>query len=387
MRLLRPLALCALLLALAPAARAEEPLKVPPHQLARFKHDTLDPKAAVLWRVTPNKGVSRATNPRGVFEFTAAPGTYTVERLTIRTNADGGVEVEEWTREVEFERCCDKVPPIPDPKQPDPKPPAPKAKADPWNALGRIQFVNAGCTATVIHPRRADGRWDVLTAAHCVDHVRVGTVGSMQLRGKDARFGVKLVALDAKSDCAWLVTESADLGDLPFAHIAERPAEAGTKIWHGGFGVDNPGNREEGSVTRAADSNGQTELHLSVSSGDSGGGMFREDTGELISTVCCTTNRGSKARVWGANVDSIRKLRPAGGAAKEEDARADWWTPIEVPDKSARREEWSPVPLPLRKEGARDTGPEWWTPTAIPERSAPIPAVIDLRAGTGAPCK
>ncbi len=365
------------------AARADEPVKVPPHQLARFKHENLDAKAAVLWRVTPNKGVSRATSPRGVFEFVAPPGVYTVERLTIRANADGAVEVDEWTREVEFERCCEKVPPAPiDPKQPDPKQPgapAPKAKADPWNALGRIQFVNAGCTATVVWPRRADGRWDVLTAAHCVDHVRVGTVGSMQLRGRADRFGVKLVALDVKSDCAWLVTESADLGELPFAHIAADNAPAGTKIWHGGFGVDVPGNREAGTVTRSADSNGQTELHLSVSSGDSGGGMFREDTGELISTVCCTTQRGAKARVWGANVDSIRKLRPA-SAMKEEDVN-DWWTPLEVPDKSVRRDEWAPVPLPIRKEGARDGGRDWWTPAELPERAAPIPTVIDLRGG------
>lgn len=380
----------ALLLLLAPAgALADDPLKVPPHQLARFKHDSLDAKAAVIWRVSPNKGVSRATNPRGVFEFVAPPGLYTVERLTIRTNPDGGVEVEEWTREVEFERCCDKVPPATPPVTPpaDP-PPAPKAKADPWNALGRIQFVNAGCTATVIHPRRADGKWDVLTAAHCVDHVRVGTLGSMQLRGKADRFNVKLVALDTKSDCAWLVTESADLGELPFAFLAEKPAEAGTKIWHGGFGVDVPGNKETGTVTRAADSNGQTELHLSVSSGDSGGGMFREDTGELISTVCCTTNRGAKARVWGANVDSIRKLRPksTGASDREEDIRGEWWTPLEIPDKSARRTDWAPVPMPLRKDGARDNGPEWWTPTAIPERAAPIPAVIDLRAPAGS-CK
>jgi hypothetical protein len=368
----------------APARAADPPIKAKAFALVRFKAENLDPKAAVIWRVSPAKDVSRATTPRGVFEFCAPPGTYTVERLTIRTNADGAVEVEEWFQEVEIEKCgCDKVPPVTPPVTPPT--PAPKAKADPWNALGRIQFTNAGCTATVIHARRADGKWDVLTAAHCVDHVRIGTVGSMQLRGKSDRFGVKLVALDTKSDCAWLVTESADLGDLPFAYIAAEPAPAGTKIWHGGFGVDNPGNKEEGTVTRPADSNGQTELQLSVSSGDSGGGMFREDTGELISTVCCTTNRGAKARVWGANVDSIRKLRPASGATKEEDIRHEWWTPIEVPDKSARREEWSPVPLPLRKEGARDSGPEWWTPAAIPERSAPIPAVIDLRAG--GPCK
>lgn len=169
----RFLSVCALAL-FACGAFGQEPaapkIKAKAYSLVRFKSDNLDAKAAVIWRVNPNKDVSRATTPRGVFEFVAPPGLYTVERLTIRTGPDGVPEVEEWFQEVEIEKCdCEKVPPI----TPPVTPPTPKAKADPWNALGRIQFVNAGCTATVVHPRRADGRWDVLTAAHCVDHVRV----------------------------------------------------------------------------------------------------------------------------------------------------------------------------------------------------------------------
>lgn len=330
------------------------PTKYKPYTLVRLKAENIDPKAAVIWRVSPSAGVQRANTPKGTLEFVAPPGVYSVDRLTIRTSADGGIEVDEWSTTVEIERDCDKVPPAPVPP-PNPMPPTPpaKPKADPWNALGRIQFGSAGCTATVMYPRLPDGRWQILTANHCIEHVGIGAKGQMQLRGKADRFTVKVVAADAKSDCAWLVTESADLGDLPFAHLAEVSAPAGVKIWHGGFGVDTPGNREDGSVTRAADSNGQTELALSVSSGDSGGGMFRDDTGELISTVCCTTSKGTKARVWGANVESIRKLRPVATA----DTGADWWTPVDVPEKKT------------------DTA-TWWKPVDMPTRG---PVVIDVR--------
>lgn len=339
--------------------------KYKPHSLVRVRAEGVGPKAALLWRVAPAAGVERATTPRGVLEFAAPPGTYTVELLVI-TSENDVLSVDEQSLVIEIERACDKVPPVPpiDPKKPDP-PPA-KPKADAWNALGRIQFGSAGCTATIVYPRRPDGKWDVLTANHCIEHVGVGGRGSMQLRGRSDRFAVRVVTRDAQSDCAWLVTESAELADLPFAYLAEKPAEAGVKLWHGGFGVDTPGNREDGSVTRAADGNGQTEMSLSVSSGDSGGGIFRADTDEIISTVCCTTNRGARARVWGANADSIRKIRPK--PADDRGDTADWWTPAEVPLRGEAADEFRPMPMPIRPDldgaaGVTRIRPILWTPT------------------------
>lgn len=349
------LLLCGVLLsAAALIGTAADPITVPPHKLVRLKAEP-DPLATILWRVTPRADVDRASTPNHVLEFTAPPGTYSVERLTIRAVPNAAPQVDEEFYQVVIEKCCDKVPPI---NPPTPEPPA-KPKADPLNALGRIQFGNAGCTATVVHPRLPDGRWQILTANHCIDHVGIGARGQMQLRGKSERFSVVVVSADARSDAAWLVTDSATLGDLPFAYLAEKPAEAGVKIWHAGFGVDNPGNRENGTVTRAADSNGQTELSLSVSSGDSGGGMFRDDTGELISTVCCTTQRGAKARVWGANVDSIRKLRPKPTADRGAAAEKDWWKPVSIPER-----------------GEKGVTRDWFTPLELPERG---PVVLDLR--------
>jgi hypothetical protein len=96
-----------------------------------------------------------------------------------------------------------KLPPISIPAAPPPaegKPiemPAPKAVApNAAAALGRIQFGNAGCTATIIGPRRADGRYDVLTASHCVS--TIGQHGTMRLL--DGRtVGLLVQAIDRTS--------------------------------------------------------------------------------------------------------------------------------------------------------------------------------------------
>ena len=344
----------------------EGPTKYKPFQLVRVKASGLDAKAGIIWRVYPSQDVQRATTPRGVLEFIAPPGKYQVEALVITTGADGAISVDEQTMAVEIESCCDKVPPIV-PPTPLPPPTTPKAKANPPAALGRIQFTNAGCTATVIGPRRADGRWDVLTAAHCVTHVGVGARGSMVL--PDGRkLAIKVGAIYETPDCAWLTTEDATLADLPFAEIASSNPPVGTKIWHKGYGVDNPGNREDGEITFVQDSNGQLQMSLSVSSGDSGGGIFRDDTGELISCVCCTTAKGAKARVWGCSADVARKYRPA--PASEE------WTPIDIPDAG--------IPggfgLNLSPLGIPDAAPigarGQWEPLEMPTRG---PVVITFK--------
>lgn len=215
------------------------------------------------------------------------------------------------------------APQIPEPKPAVPEvapPPKPAPKPDPVNAIGRIQFGNAGCTATVIGPRRPDGRWDVLTAAHCV--VGEGQHGTMKF--KDGRLvGVVVVSLDRRQDACWLVTESNDV--FPFAHLAEKNPAIGSKVWHMGYGVHIPGNREDGTVTANANSDGQIEFRLSVSSGDSGGGIALNENGEIVGAVCCTTARNQVARVWACSPETAAKLRAAKTDVSTE------WTPLEIP--------------------------------------------------------
>lgn len=192
---------------------------------------------------------------------------------------------------------------------PDPAPGGPKPAptgADPAKATCKLRFGNSGCTATIIGPRRDDGYWSALTAAHCTGGV--GSVGQITL--PDARtFPVKVTARDTNADVTWLRIEDASLSALPYAILATTSPAVGTNVWHQGYGVDKPGNRETGKVSAGEDSNGQLQFQLSVSSGDSGSGIFREDNGDLVGVVCCTSARGAKVTMWGGSSIVAAKLK------------------------------------------------------------------------------
>jgi hypothetical protein len=341
---MRSLLSSVLVIALAPVAAHADTIRITgetkykPHSLVRLKAEGVDAKAAILWRIHPSKDVQRATSPRGVLEFVAHPGTYEVELLVI-TNTDGVLAVEEARVSVTIESCTP-VPPKPDPKPPE------GGKLDPVNALGRIRFGNAGCTATVIGPRRPDGRWDVLTAAHCVSGV--GARGTLTL--KDGRtLGLRVVAHHKAPDVAWCVTDD-EVKDLPYALIAAKNPEPGTAIWHMGFGVDKPGNREDGIVAESENAQGQLRMILSVSSGDSGGGIFRADTNELVSVVCCTSGMAQRVSMWGCSAEVARRTRP-----RATDDADEAWVPVPIPIRKygdgtriGAGDEWEPVPIPIR---------------------------------------
>lgn len=204
-------------------------------------------------------------------------------------------------------------PPVEPPKPPEPKP-------DTLNAIVRISAPGVGCSATIIGPRRVDGRWWVLTAAHCVS----GNGQRWSLKFRDGRSaGATVVNFDRKSDHAWMLTES-NTEMFPFALLAESSPPPGTPIWHAGFGVDRPANREDGVITDVPNGDGQIRMRLSVSSGDSGGGICVTADGRIVSCVCCTTGRGQVADVWGASVEAIRRNQVALVDVEE-------WRPLEIP--------------------------------------------------------
>lgn len=216
-------------------------------------------------------------------------------------------------------------PPMPAPEQPAPTPPTPQPTPpeptpDPLSAIVQISSGGVGCSATVIGPRRPDGRWWVLTAAHCVE--RTGQRWTMRFRdGRTA--GSTVVSFDRTADYSWMVTDS-DSSALPFALLADATPANGTRVWHAGYGVDQPANREDGTVTGGRDSNGQMRFRLSVSSGDSGGGIVLDTAGRVVSCVCCTTRRGEMADCWGAAVESIR-------AGRRDTVDLWQWNPIDIP--------------------------------------------------------
>lgn len=264
--------------------------RVKSHRLVRLQARGHASGSILIWDVSPEE-VCDVEEMGDRLVFSAPPGTYRV-RLRVLTLREGGATQQSARVVVNIHA---------DDGKPAPTPP-PAERPDPVGATGRLRFGSAGCTATIIGPRRADGRWDVLTAAHCTG--AVGSTGTLRL--SDGRsLSVTVTARDTQADLAWLVTEKVE-GALPHAVLARTAAPEGTAVWHQGFGVDRPGNRESGRILATASPRGQLALRLSVSSGDSGSGIFREDTGELVAVVCCTSGSTTYA---GSSVSAL-SLKP-----------------------------------------------------------------------------
>lgn len=214
---------------------------------------------------------------------------------------------------------CNTPPPQPPPPPPPPTPPG--NPVDPVGATMRFSMGGVGCTCTLLHERPAPGKYWILCAAHCVR----GGPGTGQARLSDGRVLTwRLLRADARSDVALMIADGPD--GLPTAKIATAEPSVGTVVWHKGYGVNNPGNVETGTVSGGPDSNGQLAMRLNVSSGDSGSGIFRKDTGEVISVVCCYGGNTT----YGGGVASIRRIISAGVEAANEPFE---WRPHPIPER------------------------------------------------------
>lgn len=302
-----------------------ESCSVPAHSLVKAQMQGVDAKTATLWDVVPSTGVTKATTTDDRLEFAAPPGDYEVQLTVIAPpDKDGKLKAVKYTAKVKV--LPPPGPPTPPQVVPPVAPPAPDSNSGTLNppaALAKMSFPPYGCTATVMGPRRADGKWDVLSAAHCVSHVTVGSRGTIKLL--DGRsFAITVQVVDPKCDVSWLTTDDAGVANMPYAVLAKENPPVGTKIWHAGYGVDIPGNREDGIISGDQNGDGMLNMTLSVSSGDSGGGIFRADTNEVVSSVCCTTAKGRRASVWGVSTVFAAQRRPKAVQAFE-------WNPKEIP--------------------------------------------------------
>lgn len=295
------------------------PSSVEEHRIVACSAPKLPAKAAYHWTVTGPGPVSRATTTRDRCEWVAPPGTYSVTLLVIRIEGDTPT-VDEYTATVTIRRAA---PPVVPPPPPPPADPVATAR----KAIVRIQSGNAGCTATVIGEARPNGSHTLLTAAHCLKGV--GAVGTVWLNdGTKAAF--RCEAWDAKSDLAWLVTDGYH-SRQPYLSLATAAPKVGDTVFHAGFGVDRPANVEEGRVTAAENTDGQIRFRLSVSSGDSGGGICLTKSGEVLAAVCCTTAPGREGDVWGGSARRAAEIRPVPVLS---DRTATEWTPIPIPTRT-----------------------------------------------------
>lgn len=344
--------------AMGQVPKLECPDRVNEHTLVRAHVKGIDPKTGLDWEVLPPEKVDRATTAPDVLEFTAPPGEYVVRLAVFTFSQETGFKITRLSRKVTIGRA---EPPLAPPGPPITPPVPPKVKPDPVAATGRITFGNSGCTATVIYPRRADGRWDVLTAAHCVT---TANRGRLNLRTGQS-VSVRVVKTNSDADICWLVTEEPAEG-LPFAELAPEIPDAGTAVWHNGYGVDRPENREDG-VVDGQSSGGQLRMTLNVSSGDSGGGIFRSDTGQLVAVVCCTQSRGQKTTMYGGSSVMAARLRPTSSEVDAQPTQEIFAPPAPMPDP---RSGWAPpAPMPEPKQ---EIDGNWGHP-------APMPSAVEKK--------
>jgi hypothetical protein len=290
------------------------PDRVPEHRLVLIKQKNKIEDAWHLWDVTPEDTADVLVQGDTLI-LTAPPGTYRI-RLTVLKIKDGRPQTPQVCRHTLVVERSGQQPPAPPSPGPGPGPGTPKppeggTKPNPAKALGRIQFGNAGCTATPIWPRRSDGKWDIITAAHCMTGVGARGIFTAQ---DGRRIPVRVTVHEKGSDLAWLVTES-PVESLEYALLAKQMPQPGSKVWHAGYGVDRPGNREEGELVNPEAGQYQATYMISVSSGDSGGGIFSDATGEWLGAVCCTRAKGVRATVWAGHALRAAALRP--GAATD----------------------------------------------------------------------
>lgn len=197
---------------------------------------------------------------------------------------------------------------LPPPSNPPPSDPPPPAvvppSADPLAALGRLVMSGGYCSATPVTPIGKDAKQTLLSAAHCVK--AVGEECQFFTRaGRMVR--VYVTAIDRKADASLLVTEELK-EPLPYLLVATETPPANSPVFQAGFGVDKPGNTEKGRILQRDTGGGQVMFEISVSPGDSGGGICVDGSGALISPVCCTTRLAQVGQVYGARPEIVRQM-------------------------------------------------------------------------------
>ena len=176
--------------------------------------------------------------------------------------------------------------------------------SDPREAICKLVKPGSYCSGTVVGRKNANGSYTIVSAAHC--YKSVGETVQVAMRdGTTCQACV--VALDRKADCSILKTEPSKL-ILPYINVAKSTPEPGTKVLHAGYGRHNPGNTERGQIIAGPNADGQVQYLLSVSPGDSGGGICVDSDGNLLSPVCCTTNLDHLGNVWGASPEMVQKM-------------------------------------------------------------------------------
>lgn len=196
------------------------------------------------------------------------------------------------------------APAIPAPPSPSPAPIPPNPTNQPEQAIGKLVLPNGYCSATCVSPPDAANQQLLLSASHCVKGV--GDVVTFYPKSGQM-VSARVIAFNKTADVILLKTTPVS-SPLPFLNVAHTTPAVGTVVWHAGYGVDKPNNREEGKITKQDTGSQQVQFYLSVSPGDSGGGICLNQLNEVISPVCCTTNLAAPGSVYGGRPEVIQQM-------------------------------------------------------------------------------
>lgn len=324
------------------------PTTVPAHTMVRLTAAGVPQGARVIWDVCgPNGSEVDDEECGGRLLFAAPPGKYRVKLRAIPADKGPVIAARAWVTVQAPEPAPGPQPPpgpggTPTPPGAAPTPPAPGkppgAQYESDRAICKVVFGTSGCTTTAIAPRAADGTVWFLCAAHCLGADQ-GVVTDQ--RGRSVR--VRIAARDAASDVTWLASTSPVPEDWPLSKLAAGDPPVGTPVWQAGHGVRTNRARKDGKVLGRGIMPGQVAFSAPVSSGDSGGPVFRSDTNEVIATVCCivggaggTYSSGcgaARARELLAGLNAPGRPVPAGGPGPDGGG-------VDAP-------EWRPCPMPV----------------------------------------
>lgn len=270
------------LLALAFVAQvpAPTPVSAEPYKLVDLAPPAAVEGAAYLWDVVPEDVADVRELPGGRLILTGPPGRYAL-KLRAVTMAEGKLAVQTTRYVVTINGAV-----APPPRPPDKPPAVPEGRLDPMRARVRLSVPaeggrSYGCSGTVIRPRQPGGKWQMLSAAHCIPGGKTeGTIRTTD----DRSFRVRLLVADRRADIAWFEILEPP-ADLWYADLAREVPAVGTPIWHAGYGVDRPGNTERGTIRRGERADGMIEMDISTSSGDSGTGFFHDKNGQVVAVL------------------------------------------------------------------------------------------------------
>lgn len=190
------------------------------------------------------------------------------------------------------------------PTTPSPPPPENETHARTRAATVAVLQAHASGTGTNIDDPDDPNRDYVVTANHVVDRTNE-PVTITDAEGRKSRG--RVIARDKDADLALIQVEP-PRPNRTVATIAAAPKPIGTAIYHHAHGMHRPQNLETGTVRTTYRTDGQDTFTLSVSAGDSGGGIFDAETGELVAVIAATTAKNRDAIVFAGNALRIHQL-------------------------------------------------------------------------------